>query len=97
VPGIRAGGMVEVGTILSATHGHGRVEIQIGTEVAQWDIGDAKKVATMLNEAIEAAISDELIFKFLTLKVGIDAQRAASLLVEFRELRQGSKETVNPN
>jgi hypothetical protein len=90
-------GMVEVGTILSSKHGHGRVEMQIGAEVAQWDIADAKKVAGMLTEAIEAAISDELIFKFLTERVHLPAEKAASLLVEFRELRQGSKGTVNPS
>lgn len=66
-----ATGMVEVGTLLSHRTGQGRVEIAIGAEVAQWDIGDAKKVHAMLGEAIEAAISDELIFKFLTEKVGI--------------------------
>lgn len=89
-------GAIEIGTILSHSSGHGRVEIQLGTEVAQWDISDAKKVSAMLTEAIEAAISDELIFKFLTQKVNIGPQKAAALLIDFRELRQGSKETVNP-
>lgn len=93
----KSAGMVEIGTIISSQTGRGRVEVAIGGELAQWDIGDAKKVHAMLGEAIEAAISDELIMKFLTQKVGIDQDKAARLLVDFRELRQGSKETVNPS
>ena len=93
----RTDGLLEIGTIISSTHGRARVEVQIGTEVAQWDIGDAKKINAMLTEAIEAAISDELIMKFLTEKVGLPADKCARLLIEFRELRQGSKGTVNPS
>lgn len=92
-----ATGMVEIGTLLSHKTGHGRVEVAIGGEVAQWDVGEAKKIHAMLGEAIEAAISDELIFKFLTTKVGIAPEKAAAALIEFRELRQGSKEMVNPS
>lgn len=95
--GAKSEGAIEIGTILSHKSGHGRIEIAIGGEVAQWGVADAKKVSAMLTEAIEAAISDELIFKFLTLKVGIGAEKAAALLVDFRELRQGSRETVHPH
>lgn len=90
-------GVIEIGTILSHTTGRRRIEVSIGSEVAQWDVGDAKKIAASLMEAIEAAISDELIFKFLTEKVQLSPEKAAMLLVEFRELRQGSKEAVNPS
>ena len=50
----------------------------------------------MLQGAIEAAVSDELMFKFLTQKVGMEHERAAAALLDFRELRQGSRETVSP-
>lgn len=90
-------GLLEIGTIISSQNGRARVEVQIGTEVAQWDIADAKKVNGMLGEAIEAAISDELIMKFLTEKVRLPKEKAAGLLVDFRELRQGSREAVNPS
>jgi len=96
-PGAKTDGLIEIGTIISSTSGRARVEVQIGTEVAQWDIGNAKTVHTMLGEAIEAAISDELIMKFLTERVHLPKEKAASLLVEFRELRQGSREAVNPS
>lgn len=63
----------------------------------QWDVAKAKHIRNMLSEAIEAAISDELIYKFLTTKVGLSDEKATWALLDFRELRQGSKETVNPN
>lgn len=90
-------GAIEIGTILSHSTGRGRIEIQLGAEVAQWDVADAKKVSAMLTEAIEAAISDELIFTFLRDRVHLSPEKAAALLIDFRELRQGSKETVNPS
>jgi hypothetical protein len=50
----------------------------------------------MLQAALEAAVSDTLLFAFLTTKVGLAPEQAAAALLDFRELRQGSRETVWP-
>lgn len=88
---------LELHTILSNRTKTGMVNLLIdGEQIAQWDIAKAKEIHGMLGEAIEAAISDELIYKFFTQKVGFDDQRASMVLLDFRELRQGSKDTVFP-
>ena len=52
----------------------------------------------MLVAAIEAAISDTLIYQFMKEKVGIvEEERLAKILLDFRELRQGSRSTVWPS
>jgi hypothetical protein len=63
----------------------------------QMDIPKAKHVLEMMATAIEAAISDGLLVRFLTEKVGLPEEAAARALLDFREMRQGSRETVNPN
>lgn len=60
----------------------------------QLDIKSAYKVATNLLGAAEAAISDMTVFRLLTEKVGIEAAQAGRMLVDLRELRQGSRDTV---
>lgn len=93
----RTEGEITIGTLLSHKTGHGRIEFQIGAEVVQLDIDKAKMIVGMFHEAIEAAISDELIFKFLTTRIGLSPEQAAGALVDFRELRQGSRTAVNPS
>ena len=86
---------LELHTILSVRTKTGMVNLLIdGEQIAQWDVAKAKTIHRMLGEAIEAAISDELIYKFFTGKVGFDDHKASSVLMDFRELRQGSFETV---
>ena len=76
----------------------GYVELHLNDKIAsRWDIQKAKEIHYMLGAAIEAAISDELIVKFLTDKVGLPLEAAAMALRDFRELRQGSKDTVYPH
>jgi hypothetical protein len=65
-------------------------------ELTQMDLDKAREVVAMLQGAIEAAISDELMFKFLTEKVGLDPEKASAALLDFREMRQGSRSTVYP-
>ena len=97
---------IQIGTILSQRTKLGMVEVQV-TELnedkfpmqqikTQFDIRKAREIRDMLSEAIEAAISDTIIFKFMTDRVGLDEDRAARALIDFRELRQGSKDTVYP-
>lgn len=95
--GATKSGEVVIGTILRSQNGHGRIEICVGAEVLQVDVADARKLAASLNDAIEAAISDQLIFKFLTERCGVPAQKAAAGLLDFRKLRQGSRDAVNPS
>ena len=72
------------------------VEIVVGSEQMQMDLDKAREVRGMLDGAIEAAISDELIHRFLIERVGMTPETAARALLDFREMRQGSKETVFP-
>jgi len=88
---------IEVATILSRRTRQGMVELMLNHEKTQMDLDKAREVRGMLDGAIEAAVSDTLIFAFLTTKVGISEEAASAALLDFRELRQGSKETVNPS
>jgi hypothetical protein len=93
----RAGAQkVEIGTILSARDGQGKVEMLVNTELLQMDLPKAREIRQMLDGAIEAAVSDELIFRFLVEKVGMARETAARAMLDFREMRQGSRETVRP-
>lgn len=89
-------GRVEVGSILSARTKEGAVEITVNAEKIQIDLPKAREILGMLSGAIEAAVTDEIVFKFLTTKVGLPEEAAARALVDLRELRQGSRSTVYP-
>src|SRR5262245_11848885 len=86
----------EIASILSARTKEGMIEFQINDQKVQMDLPKAREVRGMLDGAIEAAVSDTLIFKFLTSKIGLPEAAAARALLDFRELRQGSKGTVYP-
>jgi len=88
---------LEVATILSQRTKQGMVELTLNREKTQMDLDKAREVRGMLDGAIEAAVSDTLIFAFLTTKVGITEEAAARALLDFRELRQGSRATVYPS
>jgi uncharacterized protein YpmS len=89
---------LEIHSLLSNRDKKGKVNIlKDGEIVFQFDVTKAKEVCQMLHEAIEAAISDEMIYQFFITKVKLDDARASSILLDFRELRQGSKETVYPS
>jgi len=87
---------VEIGTILSNRTKEGMIEFNLNGEKTQWDVAKAKEICQMLHGAIEAAISDTIIYKFMTEKVGLSEEKAVMTLVDFREMRQGSKGTVYP-
>lgn len=88
---------IEIGTILSQRTKQGVVELTLNGEKTQMDLAKAREVRGMLDGAIEAAVSDGLIFAFLTQKVGMAEDAAAHALLDFRELRQGTRSTVFPN
>lgn len=88
---------ITVSTLLSSQDQTGKVDFTLNGEITQFDLDKARLVVRMLNEAIECAVSDELVYKFLTQKIGIDHDRALAALIDFREIRQGSRDIVNPN
>jgi hypothetical protein len=88
---------ITIGTLLSSLTHEGRIEFAVNAEIVQMDLTKAREVVGMFHEAIEAAVSDELIHKFLTQRLGLDPSRAAMALLDFRELRQGSVDSVHPS
>lgn len=88
---------ITVSTILSSRTKAGRIEFAMNGELTQMDLDKAREVVGMLQGAIEAAISDELLYRFLTEKVGMEPERAGAALLDFRELRQGSRQVVQPS
>jgi hypothetical protein len=88
---------VEIETLLSSRTKTGAINLFVNGEAMQLDVAKAREVSRMLVAAIEAAVSDELIYRFLRDKVGLSDDAAARALLDFRELRQGSRDTVNPS
>jgi len=97
---------IEIETILSNRTKKGMVNFKIEelvenevvkTIVTQWDLTKARYIRDMLSSAIEAAVSDEMIYQFFIEKVKLDDARASQILLDFREIRQGSKGVINPS
>jgi hypothetical protein len=69
----------------------GFVELSINDEVTQMDVSKAREVQQMLGQAIEAAISDGMIYHFFKTRLNItNEERLAQILYDFRDVRQGS-------
>lgn len=96
-PSQAAGDRIEVGSLLSAATKEGRVELVLNGEISQMDLPKAREVVGMLQSAIEAAVSDQLLYTFLTARVGLAPEAASAALLDFRELRQGSRQVVHPS
>jgi len=89
---------IEIASILSTRTKQGMVEVHLNGESTQFDIAKAREVRDMLQGAIEAAITDTILYQFMKEKVGItEENRLAQILLDFRELRQGSKSVVYPS
>lgn len=88
---------ITVSTLLSSRTKEGRIDFTLNGELTQMDLPKAREVVGMLQGAIEAAVSDELVYKFLTQKIGLEPDRASAALIDFRELRQGSRDIVYPS
>ncbi len=91
------GSEITIGTILSSRTKTARIDFTLNGELTQWDLDKAREILEMLQTAIEAAISDELIYKFLRDRLGLTDAEASAGMVAFRELRQGSAGTVYPS
>ncbi len=88
---------ITVSTLLSSRTKEGRIDFTMNGELTQMDLDKAREVVGMLLAAIEAAVSDELMYKFLVERIGLKADAAGAALLDFREMRQGSREIVRPN
>jgi hypothetical protein len=88
---------ITVSTLLSTKTKEGRIEFSMNGELTQMDLDKAREIVGMFQAAIEAAISDELVYRFLTSNIGLGPDAANAALIDFRELRQGSRERVHPN
>lgn len=84
-------------TIISDRTKMGMIEFSFNDEMSQWDLDKAREIHRMLGAAIEAAVSDTLLFQFLTQKIGLDTGKAGAALLDFRELRQGSRALIRPS
>jgi hypothetical protein len=73
--------IIEIGSILSQRTKEGLVELTLNGEKTQMDLPKAREVLGMLSGAIEAAVSDQLLFAFLTQKVGLSEGSAAAALL----------------
>ncbi len=87
---------ITVSTLLSSRTKEGRIDFTLNGELTQMDLDKAREVVGMLQGAIEAAVSDQLVYAFLTSKIGLSNEQASAALIDFRELRQGSRDTVYP-
>ena len=95
LPGKNEGSIVMSSMVSNAT-GRGMVEIAVDEKVIQIDVAKARELHRILGEVIEAAISDEVLDKFLE-QLGFDKRRKAQAMSIFREMRQGSADVVNPS
>lgn len=75
----------------------GFVDLTLNETRSQMEPAKAREVGLMLIEAAEAAVSDEIMVKLLRDKVGLDVERAGRVLLDLRELRQGTRGTSWPS
>ncbi len=88
---------IVIGTLLSHRTKQGVVELAVNGERIQMNLDKAREVLGMLSQAIEAAISDQLLHEFLRVKVGLDENKASMALLDFREMRHGTRDVVSPS
>jgi hypothetical protein len=91
---------VELASMFGWNTKRGYVSLTVATDEATIttliDISKAREIVGMWHGAIEAAISDELLFLFLTQNVGLGDEQAGRALLDFRKLRQGTTDVVYP-
>jgi len=80
---------------VSSGFGHdsrrGSVQLTVNDVQTQMDAPKAREIGVMLLEAAEAAMSDEMMMTLLMQKVGLDEERAMHVLLDLREIRQGTR------
>lgn len=88
---------IELGSLLSHRTGNGMVELSVNGERIQMDLDKAREVLAMLSSAIEAAITDQIVFAFLKKQLDFRDDQAAAALMDLREMRQGTRDVVRPS
>lgn len=96
-PGATMTSDITIGSLLSSKDSTGRVELAINGDITQMSVAKAREIEAMLGQAIEAAVSDEIMFKFLTERIGLEPAKASAALIDLREFRQGSPDRVYPS
>lgn len=91
---------LELGSMFGWQTKKGYVELTVQTQEARivttMSVTKAREVVGMMHGAVEAAISDELMFLFLVQQVGLGEDAAGRALLDFRKLRQGTTDVVYP-
>jgi hypothetical protein len=75
----------------------GLVEFTLNAQRTQMDVRKAREIGLMLIECAEAATSDEMFVTFVRQKFDVnDPQAIGMLLLDLREIRQGTREIAWP-
>jgi hypothetical protein len=75
----------------------GFVELTINDQRTQMEIKKAIEIAVMMIEAASAASVDAAVMQLMRDRVGIDDdERLGRILLDLREMRQGSRDVVRP-
>jgi hypothetical protein len=75
----------------------GSVELTMNDQLSQMPPAKAREIGIMLLEAAEAAMSDEIFVTLLTERLGLERDAAARVLIDLREIRQGTRGTSWPS
>lgn len=76
---------------VSAFTGEPFIALQWGEQRGQLTVAEAREHAFAILETCEAAESDAFLYKFMREKVNATEERAAMMLVAFREYRDGAQ------
>lgn len=87
----------QVASGYNSAKSRGHVSFKTGTIEHQLEPKKAKLVGHWLIEAAEAAINDTVVMEFIKTKVGIRDARLGQILLDLREIRQGTRDVVYEN
>lgn len=88
---------IEFASIVGQFSRKGLVEMKVEKQIVLLTLDKAREIHGMLGGAIEAAITDELLVRFLIEKIHMSLETAVLVLRDFRIMRQGSPDTVYPH
>jgi hypothetical protein len=75
----------------------GYVELQVNDQRTQMDVRKAREIGLMLIQAAEAASSDQMFVELLK-RIGLeDDERVGPILLELRDIRQGTRDISWPS
>jgi hypothetical protein len=83
-----AGGEFSIVNIVSQATGEGKLDVTWGDVPKQLDPVKAREIAWMLLEGASIAETEAAVVRFMTERVGLDANKAAMMLQDFRRYRE---------